>query len=91
MRHFLFDSKGVFLKELQQSEVKPQELRISGLEPGNYTVVTVGNSTPDGTMFSTLEVGKSHMSDFILRLKRARTNKLMPVRNSFSGMLRASK
>lgn len=69
MRHFLFDSKGVFLKELQQSEVKPQELRISGLEPGNYTVVTVGNSTPDGTMLSTLEVGKSHMSDFILRLK----------------------
>lgn len=69
MRHFLFDSKGVFLKELQQNEVKPQELRISGLEPGNYTVVTVGNSTPEGTMLSTLEVGKSHMSDFILRLK----------------------
>lgn len=69
MRHFLFNSQGFFMKELLQNEVTPQELRISGLAPGTYTVVTVGNSTPDGTMLSTLEVGKSHMSDFILKLK----------------------
>lgn len=34
MRHFLFNSQGVFMKELLQNEVFPQELRISGLAPG---------------------------------------------------------
>lgn len=69
MRHFLFNTAGEYIRELKQNEVTPQELRISGLTPGSYTVVTVGNSTPEGTMLTELEAGKSHMSDFTLRLK----------------------
>lgn len=69
MRHFLFNSQGVFMKELLQNEVFPQELRISGLAPGTYTVVTVGNSTSEGTILSDLKAEESRMSDFILRLK----------------------
>lgn len=69
MRHFLFNTAGEYIRELKQNEVTPQELRISGLTPGSYTVVTIGNSTQEGTMLTDLEAGKSHMSDFTLRLK----------------------
>ena len=69
MRHCLFNSQGFFMKGLLQNEVTPQELRISGLAPGTYTVVTVGNSTSEGTILSDLKAEESRMSDFILRLK----------------------
>lgn len=52
MRHFLFDAKGQLIREIPQSKITPQRLSLAGLQPGSYTVLTVGNSTDSHTKLS---------------------------------------
>lgn len=50
MRHLLYDSEGRFVRWIDSPASHPQDVDISDLESGAYTVVTVANAT-DKTLF----------------------------------------
>lgn len=70
LRHFLFDEKGLFVKEIPQSKEHPQKLHLSGLPIGHYTMLTLGNITESKTFFTSFLVKKSTLEEAILQLQK---------------------
>lgn len=68
LRHFLFDAKGVFVKEVLSNPSHPQKLRLRRLAAGKYTMVTIANSSQERTQLTQLEPQKSLLSHFMLRV-----------------------
>lgn len=68
LRHFLFDAKGVFVKEVRSNPKHPQKLRLRRLDAGRYTMVTLANASQERTQFTNLEPRKSLLSQFMLRV-----------------------
>lgn len=62
MRHLLYDSEGRFVRWIDSPASHPQDVDISDLESGAYTVVTVANAT-DKTLFENYD----QLSTFRLR------------------------
>lgn len=65
MRHFLFDERGRFIREVAFNAKTPQQLRLLKLPVGNYTIVTVGNATEGTSSLSALS-SQSSLHDFKL-------------------------
>lgn len=70
MRHFLFDKNGIYVREVKQSESNPQKLVLKNIKPGDYTMLTVGNMTPNHTALSALVEGNTTLSDMELTLAK---------------------
>lgn len=70
LKHFLFDSKGLFIKEIPQNKEHPQRLFLSGLPFGHYTMLTIGNYTPSLTFLSSLTPLKSSLQKITLQLQK---------------------
>lgn len=67
-RHFLFDGRGFFLREVPSDPGVPWRVTLQRLEAGDYTMVTVGNATEGYTDLTTLRSGESSLSDLRLAL-----------------------
>lgn len=74
MRHFIFDSHGIFVREERQNMASPQTLRINNLPGGKYTIITVGNATPLATFLNKLTPQHSKLNDFHLALNAQADN-----------------
>lgn len=61
MQHLLYDSEGFFIRMIESTADNPQDVDISGLDNGEYTVITVANAT-EKTLFEDYE----HISTFRL-------------------------
>ena len=53
LRHFLYDAEGQFLKEVYSDHDDMQNLRLNELQDGNYTLVTLANSSEEHTLIET--------------------------------------
>ena len=68
-RHFLFDSEGLFVREVPTFKAgAPRDLKLSELPAGAYTMVTVGNATEGKTALTPLTPGVTRMADFRMGL-----------------------
>ena len=72
MRHFLFDSNGIFITEILVPQTTNKVL-IQQIDNGQYTMITVANSTTVNTAFSELIPRESLLSDFQLYLADSET------------------
>lgn len=63
MRHFLFDGNDIYMGEYADYCDNTNELKITGLENGNYTLITIGNAT-ERTRLSELIPGRTLLGDF---------------------------
>lgn len=70
MRHFLYSSDSIYLREVYAQRDNPQYVRLSNLIPGSYMMLTVANSSPAGTLLDHLEPG-STLREAQLRLAKA--------------------
>ena len=50
LRHFLYDADGQFIKEVFSDRDDMQNLRLNELQDGNYTIVTLANSSEEHTL-----------------------------------------
>lgn len=66
MRHFLFDERGKFLREIPFNHAAPQQIRLLKLPIGTYTVVTIGNATTSHTRLTEPVIGVTDLNDFRL-------------------------
>jgi len=72
--HFLFDGQGYFLREVPQKSNFPQRVWLYGLAEGNYTMVSLANTTLEKSSISKLAVNSS-LSDFKLAVSHHFDNK----------------
>ena len=70
MRHFLYSSDSIYLREVYAQRDNPQYVRLSNLIPGAYMMLTVANSSPAGTQLDHLAPG-STLREAQLRLAKA--------------------
>lgn len=66
IRHYLFDARGILLKELTQTAPHSQRIKLQGLPVGKYTVLTLANRSTHFSDFPNLQEGKSTLSQLIL-------------------------
>ena len=59
LRHFLFDEEGLFLREVPQKSGFPHQVWLYGLAEGNYTMVSLANTTLEKSSISKLDVNSS--------------------------------
>lgn len=67
-RHFLFDSQGLFIREVSSLSTNRQHVVLRSLPVGTYTMLTVGNVTPGTTFLTSLVPEESRLSDVRLAL-----------------------
>lgn len=72
MRHFLFDSDSIFVREVFVSQTT-NKVQILQIDNGQYTMITIANTTTANTALSELIPRVSHLSDFQLSLADSET------------------
>ncbi len=75
MRHFLFDEKGLFIKEIKNNSDNSQNLVISGLAAGGYSVLTIANSSVE-VFNPELVEGKTELNKLRLILPKQSTGQI---------------
>lgn len=68
-KHFLFDGKGVFLREVPIDSTNRQRIALRDLPSGKYAMLTIGNYTPSYTFISAMKKGETKLADITLALK----------------------
>lgn len=80
-RRYLFDSRGIFLREIAVDPSSRQRVHLRRLPVGQYYMLTVANQSPSYTFLTTMQEGETTLREVFLSLDKSGLDEKMRTYN----------